>query len=138
MKLKIKILLTLMATIITPAIIIGSPLVVVQSNQALAAKPIGSTCETGYAPDCLKNPSTNKVIGIILTGIRLLTALVGILAVIMIIVGGIQYTTANGNPQSVANAKKRITDVLIGVIAFVFLYAFLEWLIPGDIWRLSP
>lgn len=126
-----------MATIITSAIIIGSPLVTVQSNQALAAKPIGSTCETGYAPDCLDNPSTNKVMGIILKGIRLLTALVGILAVIMIIVGGIQYSTANGNPQSVANAKKRITDVLIGVIAFVFLYAFLEWLIPGDIWRLS-
>lgn len=50
---------------------------------------------------------------------------------LMIVVGGIQYTTARDNPQAVQAAKKRITDVVLGVVFFVFLYAFLTWLIPG-------
>jgi hypothetical protein len=64
-------------------------------------------------------------------GINILAAFVGVAAIIMFIVGGIQYITSNGNPQAVSAAKKRITDVLIGLLAFVFLYAFLQWLIPG-------
>ena len=63
--------------------------------------------------------------------ILLLAAAVGVIAVIMLIIGGIQYSSSNGNPQAVSAAKKKIIDVLTGLAAFIFLYAFLQWLIPG-------
>lgn len=58
---------------------------------------------------------------------------VGIIIVIMIIVGGIQYTMAGGDAGKVAAAKSRITNAIYALIAFFFLYAFLQWIVPGGI-----
>ena len=134
MKPKIKNLTLLFLALLAPIIIGLTPMAIAH---AATERPIGTTCETGYAPDCLKRGKSSKIMDFILMVIRFLAALVGIVAVIMLIVGGIQYMTANGNPQAVADAKKKITNVLIGVVAFVFLWAFFEWLIPGGIWT-SP
>lgn len=47
--------------------------------------------------------------------------------------GGIMYTTAGGDPQQTADAKGKIQKALIGLVAFLFLYAFLQWLLPGGL-----
>jgi len=39
----------------------------------------------------------------------------GVIAVIMVVVGGIQYTTSNGNPQQAAKAKQTITYAIVGL-----------------------
>lgn len=65
--------------------------------------------------------------------INFLAGLVGIGAVIMIIFAGIQYITARDNPQSVQAAKTKIINVVIGLVAFAFLFAFMQWLIPGGV-----
>jgi hypothetical protein len=65
--------------------------------------------------------------------INLLSSLVGIAVVLSIILGGIQYTTSGGDPQKAAKAKGRITNSIVAMIAFMFLYAFLQFLIPGGI-----
>lgn len=65
--------------------------------------------------------------------INLLSGLVGIAVVISIILGGVQYTTSAGDPQKAAKAKSRITTSIIAMISFMFLYAFLQFLIPGGI-----
>ncbi len=62
-----------------------------------------------------------------------LSAGVGIIIVIMLIIGGIQYTTAGGDPGKVAAAKNRILNAIYALIAFFFLYSFLQWIIPGGI-----
>ena len=60
---------------------------------------------------------------------------IGIVGVIGITVAGIQYLTAKGNEQQVTKAKRRIFEIVIGLIAYVVLYAFTQWLLPGG--RLS-
>ena len=65
--------------------------------------------------------------------INLISALVGVIVVIMVTLAGIQYSAAADNPQGVQAAKKRIENVLIGLVAYIFLYAFLQWLIPGGL-----
>jgi hypothetical protein len=65
--------------------------------------------------------------------INIFMGVIGVAAVLMITVGGIQYITARDNAQAVASAKQRIINVVIGLVAFMFLYAFLQWLIPGGI-----
>jgi hypothetical protein len=65
--------------------------------------------------------------------IRLLSVLVGIVAVIAIIFGAIQVSTSAGDPQKSASGKNHIRNALIGLVAYVLLFVFLQWIIPGGI-----
>jgi len=65
--------------------------------------------------------------------ILLLTTLVGIAAAISIIVAAIQYSAAGDDPAAVNKAKDRIFQTVIGIIAYIFLFAFLNYIIPGGI-----
>lgn len=73
------------------------------------------------------------ILAYLLTGINLLSGLVGLVVVIMIAVGGIQYTTARDNPQAVAAAKARIANAIIALVASLFIYAFLQYIVPGGV-----
>lgn len=90
-------------------------------------------CAGGDAKDCLKSPEASPIMNTITTVINGLAASVIIFATIMFVVAGIQYTTSNGDPQKVSDAKKKITDIIIGLAAFFFLYGIMQWLIPGGI-----
>ena len=65
--------------------------------------------------------------------IALLSAVVGIVVVISLIVAGIQYSSAQGDPGKIQAAKQRITNSLIALFAFFFLFAALNWLVPGGL-----
>jgi hypothetical protein len=67
--------------------------------------------------------------------IDLLSLTFGVIAVISIITGGIQYTASAGDPQKASMAKSRITNTIIAIFAYLFLYAFLEFLVPGGIFK---
>jgi hypothetical protein len=55
----------------------------------------------------------------------------GLVATISIILGGIQYSASEGDPQKATAAKSRISNTIIAIFAYLFLYAFLQFLIPG-------
>lgn len=63
---------------------------------------------------------------------------VGIIVVGMIIVGGIQYTTSGGVPQKIEAARKRITNAVIALVLYIFMFAILQWLIPGGLFDTAP
>ncbi len=65
--------------------------------------------------------------------IKLLSVIVGVVVVISIIVGGIQYASSGGDPQKTAKAKARILKTVFALVAFIFLYAFLQFIVPGGI-----
>jgi hypothetical protein len=65
--------------------------------------------------------------------ITLLAGLVGVACVISLVIAGIQYTTSGGDPKKAAAAKSRITMTIIALFSFAFLYAFLQFIIPGGI-----
>ncbi len=58
----------------------------------------------------------------------------GAAAVIGVIIAGIMYLTAKDNEQQVAKAKKRLLDVVIGLVAWAALWTVLNWLIPNFSW----
>jgi hypothetical protein len=82
-----------------------------------------------YSGDTRKNP----IVEWIVFGINVLSALVGLGSIIMIIIAGIQYSAAGDNAQSIQSAKKKITNVLIGLAAYISFYAITNWLIPGGL-----
>ena len=65
--------------------------------------------------------------------IVLLTVIFGLIVVVAIIIGGIQYSTSSGDPQKAAAAKSRITKAIIAVVAYLFLFAALRFLVPGGL-----
>jgi hypothetical protein len=105
-----------------------------------------ATCQSANAADCVsdnQDPAASNCgeNGCDITGkyidpaITLLSGLVGIIAVISLIVGGIQYSTSAGDPQKAAKAKGRILNTVIALVAYFFLYALLEFLVPGGIFK---
>ncbi len=76
-------------------------------------------------------PSGNIINDYVNPFIKLLTAVIGVVIVISVVVAGIQYSAAGGDPSGVAAAKKRITAAVIALIAYAFLLGFLRWLVPG-------
>ena len=67
--------------------------------------------------------------------INLLAALVGVAVVTAIIYGAIEYTTSAGNPQRTEAGKKRIIEALIGLVAFLLLYSFMQFIVPGGLFN---
>ena len=67
--------------------------------------------------------------------VNLLSVAFGLIAVISIIMGGIQYSASEGDPQKSAQAKSRITNTLVAIFAYLFLYIFLQFLIPGGLFH---
>lgn len=65
--------------------------------------------------------------------ITLLTALVGVLAVISYILAAIQYSSAGDDPGKVNKAKDRAFQTTIGLIGYFFLFAFINYIVPGGL-----
>jgi hypothetical protein len=58
---------------------------------------------------------------------------VGLIIIIMIVIGSIQFITSGGDPNHVAEAKKRISNAILALIVWLLVYAFLEWIVPGGL-----
>ena len=63
------------------------------------------------------------------TVINLLLFLIGIIAVIAIIIGGIRYTTSNGDAGQTKAAKDTILYAVIGLIVAIMAYAIVRWVV---------
>jgi Type IV secretion system pilin len=78
------------------------------SNLTLTTTP--GSCQATTAS------STSALDNVIQTAVNVLSAIVGIIAVIMIIVGGFRYVTSGGNDTSVTSAKNTILYAIIGLV----------------------
>jgi hypothetical protein len=100
-------------------------------NSDQAAKCSGTSCGGSGGADCISKSGGDIVSCYVNPAIDLFSGLVGVVVVISIIIGGIQYSSSAGDPQKAARAKGRIINAIIALIAFAFLYGFLEFIIPG-------
>ena len=77
------------------------------------------------------NDNANSIVGIIGIVVNILSVGVGILGVLGITITGIQYLTAGGSEEKTRKAKRRMFEIILGLVAYVLLYAFLQWLLPN-------
>jgi Type IV secretion system pilin len=80
-----------------------------------------------------KKLAKNPIIVDIQDIVNFLSAGVGVVVVGMIMLGGIQYSMAGDNAQKTAEARKRIAHAVVALVAFIFLFAFAQWIIPGGV-----
>ena len=79
--------------------------------------------------------SNNPIILYLKAIIKFLSAGVAIVVVMSIVVSGIQYIVSRGDPQILQAAKGRLWNSIIGLLLFIFMFAILNYLIPGGILR---
>lgn len=72
-----------------------------------------------------------KVLGDI---IKILTGLIGLVALAAVIYGAILYGSASDSPENIKKAREIWTNVVIGLVLFAFMSAILNFIIPGGVW----
>ena len=92
-------------------------------GEAINTKAVGGGGITGTEEE--GNGLTDKVSGII----NAVIAVLGILAVVVIILGGIQYMTSNGDAGKVKKAKDTILYGVIGLIIVILSAAIVNFVI---------
>jgi hypothetical protein len=65
--------------------------------------------------------------GVITSILNFMLFIVGILAVIMLIFGGIRYVTSTGDQTRVTAAKNTIMYAIIGLVVAILGYALVTW-----------
>lgn len=75
----------------------------------------------------------NAIIDMVLSFTRFLSAGAGIVCVASMIVGAIQFTASGGNPKATSDAVKRMASSAGALVFFLFIYAILNWIVPGGL-----
>lgn len=89
----------------------------------------GIDCESDGVLDS-KNCGIVRYLVII---INFLSTVAGLAIIGSIIIAGYQYMTAKDNSGQVEAARKRILWAMVALGIFVFMYSFLNWIIPGGV-----
>lgn len=106
------------------------------SSSQLAFAQSSTSSANSASPTCPYSSTVQGnciVTNYIKPAIEFLSAGVGVVIIAMIIVGAIQYSTSGGNPQGEADAKKKIFNALLALLVFIFIYAFLNFIVPGGV-----
>lgn len=105
--------------------------VLVAGNPALAAS---GDCPKGQIALQVSLPVIGKCVSgfpeYVQTVYNLFIGIVGILAVVMIMLGGFQWLAAAGNSQVISGAKTTILSAVIGLILALTSYAILDFINP--------
>lgn len=122
-------------TVITSfALLIGMASVALPASSVGAIDVFKGACPQGGTT----NGSSSSVCGatqsddlpsMIKTVINILLFLIGIIAVVAIIIGGIRYTTSNGDSGAIKSAKDTILYAVIGLIVAIMSYAIVNFVV---------
>lgn len=101
-----------------------------------AAIPV-SKCDKTFAPGTSTlaacKAKTDIIKRYVNPAITLLSFMVGLAVVIGILIGGIEYIGSAGDPAKAAKGKDHIWNAIIALIVYLFLFALLNFLIPGGL-----
>lgn len=90
-----------------------------------------SGCLFGNEPGCEGTDQTP----IFRTITNVLLFIIGAISVIMLIIGGIRYTTSNGDQQAVQNAKNTILYAVVGLVIAILAFAAINFVISSFVNR---
>lgn len=76
---------------------------------------------------------SNPIFSILIVAINFMAVGVGILVVGGIVWGSFLYVTSNGNSSKSQEAVTIIMNAVIGLFCFAFLYAAVNFLVPGGL-----
>jgi hypothetical protein len=63
--------------------------------------------------------------------VNVLLYILGAVAVVMIVIGGLRYTTSNGDSSAISSAKNTILYSVIGLIVAILAYAIVNFVLSS-------
>lgn len=92
--------------------------------------------QVGGGSGCGSNPSSTiaKLMKSVLT---ILSVIVGFAAIVMVIVSGFRFITANGDSSSIASARSSLIYALVGVVIAVFAQVIVRFVL-GKVGGIGP
>lgn len=114
--------------ILSLAVVAGIGALFISSDHAFAVNVIKDGCTNSGASAVCANtgetvgPLVNKVVNILLY-------VLGAIAVIMIVIGGVMYTTSGGDAGGIKKAKDTILYAVIGLVVAIFAYAIINFVV---------
>ena len=108
----------------------------VASGVGLATLPAQNAAAVNVFSQCSSNPTSEvcKAQGdslgpMIKTVINILLYVLGAIAVVMIVIGGIRYTTSNGEASGIKSAKDTILYSVIGLVVAIMSYTIVNFVV---------
>lgn len=98
--------------------------------------PCGVEVAVIKCPDAgTSTDNSNGILSLLVVVLQIMTAGVGIVAVGGFIYGGILYASAGDRSDQVKKSIEVIRNVIIGIVAYGVMFALLNFLIPGGVFR---
>jgi len=123
-------------TLISAALLIGIGTIfigpIVSAENCTVSK--GNPFTTSILPCGGTNNGTvqdSGVWGLLILVINILSAGVIIAAIGGVVYGSIMYTTSGGSVEQTKKAREIIANTIIGIVLYVAMWAFLNYIIPG-------
>lgn len=109
--------------VLTPQASIAAPVDVLQT--CTDADGDGITDEASESKVC-QGTNKNSLNGLIVNVVNLLIMITGVIAVIMIVIGGIRYTTSAGDAGQTKTARDTIIYAIAGLVVAIMAYAIVN------------
>ncbi len=114
-------------------IVLGLTTVLLTIFSALGGVASAQLIQQGDVPSSIAQATGGEgsIRNLILNIVNFFLLFLGLIAVIMIIYGGITYVTAGGNQEHVEKAKKIIMYAIIGIVIVLISFALVRTVISG-------
>lgn len=117
-------------TLVAAALFVGIALPAVYGADTIyAANAIETACNANGASALCNDTEGSDISSVIRIIVNVLLFIVGIVSVVMIIIGGIRYTTSGGNATAVTAAKNTILYSIVGLVVAFIAFAVVNWVI---------
>ena len=114
--------------ILSIAMLLGTVALPVQTVGAVNV--FKDSCSAGDTSEiCKEAGDVDKGNELIKTVVNLLLYAIGIISVIVIIIGGIRYTTSGGDANGIKSAKDTILYAVVGLIVAMLAYAIVNFVV---------
>ncbi|MEO5499573.1 MAG: pilin [Candidatus Saccharimonadales bacterium] len=94
-----------------------------------SAADIKTACDTNTNPNDSTKNLGDGLTGLIKKIIDILLFIIGAVAVIMIIIGGIRYVVSGGDQGAVTGAKNTILYAVVGLVVAIMAYAIVNFVV---------
>ncbi|MEP6710462.1 MAG: MMCAP2_0565 family pilin-like conjugal transfer protein [Candidatus Saccharibacteria bacterium] len=108
-------------TVATASVAVVQPVHAINVFKGCSSSTAGSTA--------VCKDTSSSVDPLIKTLINTLLYALGIIAVIVIVVGGIKFVTSDGDPGKIKSARETILYAVVGLVVAILAYAIVQFVI---------
>lgn len=114
--------------ILSLALVAGIGAVALPASSAMAINVFDQCADNADSAVC-KAQGTDDASSMVRIIINTLLIVLGMIAVVMIVIGGIRYTTSNGDSSAIKGAKDTILYAVVGLIVAIMSYAIVNFVV---------